>query len=157
MRAVKTIIVAAGNLKAAQPDADEEALLYRALRDVNEPKFVSADLPLFQGIMSDLFPSLALARAAPASAVIALPAVAGFASASVGAAPLAALSPVSASADGSVDASSDNAADASGGDFYAQLTSAIITCARAAKLQPVPHFVTKCIQLYDIIVVRHGM
>ena len=40
--------------------------------------------------------------------------------------------------------------------FYAQLTDALTTCARAAKLQPHPHFLSKCIQLYDLVVVRHG-
>lgn len=71
---------------------------------MNVPKFLSPDLPLFSGIMSDLFPGIGRPN---------------------------------------VD--------------YGDLQTAISTSAQAAKLQPVPNFVTKCIQVYETVVVRHGM
>ena len=45
-------------MKAASPDENEEALLMRALQDVNVPKFLAPDLPLFAGILTDVFPGI---------------------------------------------------------------------------------------------------
>lgn len=36
----------------------EEITLMRALRDMNMPKFVFEDVPLFMGLIKDLFPGL---------------------------------------------------------------------------------------------------
>ena len=40
----------------------EDIVLMRALRDMNMPKFVYDDVPLFHGLINDLFPGLKAER-----------------------------------------------------------------------------------------------
>nr|KAJ3423035.1 Dynein heavy chain 10, axonemal [Polyrhizophydium stewartii] len=58
LRALKSVLVMAGSLKRGSPDLNEDVVLMRALRDMNLPKFVFEDVPLFLGLISDLFPGL---------------------------------------------------------------------------------------------------
>ena len=51
------MLVMAGKLRRKSPDSPEDELLIRAMRDSNVPKFLEQDLPLFEGIITDLFPT----------------------------------------------------------------------------------------------------
>uniref|UniRef100_A0A8B9M6P2 Dynein axonemal heavy chain 1 n=1 Tax=Accipiter nisus TaxID=211598 RepID=A0A8B9M6P2_9AVES len=104
MRAVKTVISTAGNLKRENPTMNEELICLRAIRDANVPKFLQDDLKLFNGIVSDLFPKI---REKPVD--------------------------------------------------YGILEEAIRKSCIKENLKDVDGFVSKCIQLYETTLVRHGL
>ena len=104
MRAVRSVINAAGRLKREDQEMDEDKLLLRALRDVNVPKFLKDDLPLFENIINDLFPGVKKPE---------------------------------------VD--------------YGKLQDQLHVSCEHFNFQPKTVFIDKVIQLYDTILVRHGL
>lgn len=78
--------------------------MLRAINDVNVPKFLDQDVPLFEGILSDLFPGVSLP-------------------------------PVD----------------------YENLKQAVCENCELKNLQPLDTFFTKLVQLYEMIIVRHGL
>ncbi|KAL2297572.1 hypothetical protein Nmel_016116 [Mimus melanotis] len=62
LRAIKSVLVVAGSLKRADPERPEEQVLMRSLRDFNIPKMVTEDVPVFLGLVGDLFPALDVPR-----------------------------------------------------------------------------------------------
>uniref|UniRef100_A0A803SSP5 Dynein axonemal heavy chain 17 n=1 Tax=Anolis carolinensis TaxID=28377 RepID=A0A803SSP5_ANOCA len=62
LRAIKSVLVVAGSLKRGDPDRPEDQVLMRSLRDFNVPKIVTDDMPVFMGLIGDLFPALDVPR-----------------------------------------------------------------------------------------------
>ncbi|XP_070518395.1 dynein beta chain, ciliary [Cardiocondyla obscurior] len=62
LRAIKSVLVVAGKLKRDDRQRPEEQVLMRALRDFNMPKVVTDDVPVFMGLIGDLFPTLDVPR-----------------------------------------------------------------------------------------------
>ena len=58
MRQVKSVLVMAGEQKRANPELHENISLIRAMLEANIPRFLADDLPLFAGIIGDLYPNL---------------------------------------------------------------------------------------------------
>lgn len=104
MRAVKSVLLAAGALKRAYPQSHESQLVLRAIIDVNLPKFLAQDVPLFEGIFSDLFPGVELPKFE-----------------------------------------------------RGELIELLVKEIKKRNLQATPWFVEKCMQVYEMILVRHGL
>ncbi|XP_018562388.1 dynein beta chain, ciliary-like [Anoplophora glabripennis] len=62
LRAIKSVLVVAGSLKRSDRLRPEDQVLMRALRDFNIPKIVTDDVPIFMGLIGDLFPALDVPR-----------------------------------------------------------------------------------------------
>ncbi|XP_063095395.1 dynein axonemal heavy chain 11 isoform X2 [Cavia porcellus] len=62
LRAIKSVLVVAGSLKRGDKNRPEDQVLMRALRDFNMPKIVTEDVPVFLGLVGDLFPALDVPR-----------------------------------------------------------------------------------------------
>jgi dynein heavy chain len=56
MRTVTSILLAAKNNRNNMKDQTEDIMCMKALYDVNIPKFLANDIPLFKDITRDLFP-----------------------------------------------------------------------------------------------------
>jgi len=56
LRNILSVLRTAGNTKRLERDKDEEMLLMRSLRDMNLSKLVADDIPLFNGLLTDIFP-----------------------------------------------------------------------------------------------------
>ncbi|KAJ8964394.1 hypothetical protein NQ317_006775 [Molorchus minor] len=109
MRAVKSVLLAAGALRRQYPESKEAQLVLRAIIDVNLPKFLAQVIKhtrcsLFIGIYADLFPGVDV--------------------------------PVFE---------------------RAELIENLINEIHRRDLQSTPWFVEKCMQLYEMILVRHGL
>ena len=105
MRGLNALLVAGGNGKRTYGDKyPEDVIALRSFTDVNLPKFTTADLPLFKGIIGDLFPGVELP-----------PSNAG------------------------------------------KLLATIDMIAEKRGLQPTKPFTTKVVQLWETVLVRHGL
>lgn len=62
LRAIKSVLVVAGSLKRSDYQRPEDQVLMRALRDFNIPKIITNDIPVFMGLIGDLFPLVDVPR-----------------------------------------------------------------------------------------------
>lgn len=58
LRSMVALLRYGGRKRRAYPNMPEEEIMYLAMRDMNIAKLTADDLPLFNGIMSDIFPGL---------------------------------------------------------------------------------------------------
>merc|ERR1719201_3298049 len=60
LRNIKSVLGCAGNIKRAEAEMPEPNMLMRAINDMNLPKWVAQDVPLYMALLGDVFPSLEL-------------------------------------------------------------------------------------------------
>ncbi|KAH8295402.1 hypothetical protein KR018_010894 [Drosophila ironensis] len=58
LRSLNSVLRMAGVMKRQSEDLPEAVVLMRVLRDMNFPKFIFEDVPLFLGLIKDLFPGI---------------------------------------------------------------------------------------------------
>ena len=60
LRSIKSVLNCAGALKRTESEMTELNILMRAINDMNAPKWVAQDRPLYQGLIGDIFPGMDL-------------------------------------------------------------------------------------------------
>ncbi|KDD75755.1 hydrolytic ATP binding site of dynein motor region D1, partial [Helicosporidium sp. ATCC 50920] len=104
LRNILSVLRTAGASKRASPERSETQLLMRTLRDLNMSKLVADDLPIFLGLVEDVFPSQKVERAS-----------------------------------------------------FLTLQEALLQVIKERGLQAHPTWLDKCVQLYEVNAVRHGI
>ncbi|KAK8861158.1 hypothetical protein M9Y10_012853 [Tritrichomonas musculus] len=104
LRAMKAILSTAGKQKRAHLEEREALLLVQCIIDNTRPRLVSDDIPLFDGIVHDVFPDVQTSKVIP-------------------------------------------------DDVQKYLTEAF----QKVQMQPLPCFISKCNEILEITVVRHGL
>lgn len=60
LRSMVALLRYAGSKRRQFPNENEERIVYLAMKDMNIAKLTADDLPLFNGIMSDIFPGVTI-------------------------------------------------------------------------------------------------